>query len=140
LISTDGSELAGRGVDQGLALAKALGAKVTFVTVTDRLAYAGIDGGAGVLAYGELAAAQNEAAAEILAAAQAKAVSMGVEAETVYVEDAPAAEAIIDIAKTRDCSLIAMSSHGRRGISRLVLGSVAAEVLAGSPVPVLVVR
>ena len=65
---------------------------------------------------------------------------MGVEAETVYVENALPAEAIIETAKARNCSLIAMSSHGRRGLGRLVLGSVTSEVLANTSVPVLVVR
>ena len=47
---------------------------------------------------------------------------------------------ILDTAKAHGCSLIAMASHGRRGLGRLVMGSVTAEVLAHSPVPVLVVR
>ena len=65
---------------------------------------------------------------------------MGVEAETVHIENALPAEAIIQAAQARNCGLIAMSSHGRRGLGRLVLGSVTAEVLAHSPVPVLVMR
>jgi nucleotide-binding universal stress UspA family protein len=65
---------------------------------------------------------------------------MGLEAEAVYLENVLPAEAIIETAKARNCSLIAMSSHGRRGLGRLILGSVTSEVLAQSPVPVLVVR
>ena len=64
----------------------------------------------------------------------------GIEAETVYLEDAHAAEAIIETAKTHDCTIIVMSSHGRRGLGRLLLGSVTSEVLNHSSVPVLVVR
>jgi nucleotide-binding universal stress UspA family protein len=60
--------------------------------------------------------------------------------ETVHVADAQPAEAIIDVAKSRNCDLIAMGSHGRRGVGRLVLGSKTWEVVAHSEVPVLVVR
>lgn len=138
LISTDGSEVAQKGVDHGLTLAKGLGAKVTIITVAERLpVYAGFDG---TLAYDDYVAGQKEAAEKVLAATKAAAGRMGVEAETVYLENASPAEAIIETAKARNCSLIAMSSHGRRGLGRLVLGSVTSEVLANSSVPVIVVR
>lgn len=141
LISTDGSEVAQKGLDHGLTLAKGLGAKVTILTVTERLpAYAGIDGGLSAFPYEDYTASQKEAADKVLVAAKEAASRLGVEADTVYLENALPAEAIIETAKARNCSLIAMSSHGRRGLGRLVLGSVTAEVLAHSPVPVLVVR
>ena len=50
------------------------------------------------------------------------------------------AEGIIDIAKARGCDLILMASHGRRGLSRLVLGSQANRVVTQSTVPVLICR
>ncbi len=141
LISTDGSEVAQKGVDHGLTLAKGLGAKVTIITVTERLpVYAGFDGGLGAFVYDDYVAGQKEAAEKTLAVAKAAASRMGVEAETIYLENALPADAIIETAKARNCSLIAMSSHGRRGLGRLVLGSVTSEVLANSSVPVLVVR
>ena len=141
LISTDGSDVAQKGVDHGLTLAKGLGAKVTIITATERLpVYAGLDGGLSAFAYDDYAAGQKEAAEKVLAAAMEAAGRMGLEAETVYLENVLPAEAIIATAKARNCSLIAMSSHGRRGLGRLILGSVTSEVLAHSPVPVLVVR
>jgi nucleotide-binding universal stress UspA family protein len=85
-------------------------------------------------------AGQSEAASAVLAAAKAAADKMGVEAETLHVPNALPADAIIDVARTRHCSLIAMSSHGRRGLERALLGSQTSEVLTRSPVPVLVVR
>jgi nucleotide-binding universal stress UspA family protein len=48
--------------------------------------------------------------------------------------------AIIDIAAKKSCDLIVMASHGRRGISAVVLGSETAKVLTHSSIPVLVVR
>jgi nucleotide-binding universal stress UspA family protein len=139
LISTDGSEVAQRGVDQGLAFAKSLGAEVTIVTVSDRLpVVAGLEGGARVFA--EYVTAQSTAAAKLLSEIKDAARDMGVAADTVHISDVQPAEAIIATAKTHHCQLIVMSSHGRRGLRRLVLGSVASEVVAHSPVPVLVVR
>ncbi|MDP3173996.1 MAG: universal stress protein [Phenylobacterium sp.] len=144
LISTDGSEVAQKGLDHGLSLAKALGARVTIITVTEPvrvyydptgLAYARSVGG--LEAYADR---QKEEAVAILAAAKQSADKLGVSAETLHVSDAQPAEAIVEAAKSRDCSLIAMASHGRRGLNRLILGSKTSEVLAHSPVPVLVVR
>ncbi len=142
LISTDGSDVAQKGVDHGLSLAKNLGARVTIVTVTERFpTYVGVAGWAP--APSEMAAyetGQAEAADKVLAVAKAAADKMGVEAETLHVPNALPADAIIETAQARHCSLIAMSSHGRRGLERVLLGSQTSEVLARSPVPVLVVR
>lgn len=141
LISTDGSDVAQKGLDHGLTLAKGLGAKVTILTVTERMpVYYGLDTGAAAMAYDGYGASQRDAAQNTLTAAKAAATKMGVTADTVLLENALPAEAILETAKAHDCSLIAMASHGRRGLGRLMMGSVTAEVLAHSPVPVLVVR
>ncbi|MDZ4054366.1 MAG: universal stress protein [Phenylobacterium sp.] len=140
LISTDGSEIAQKGLDQGLGLAKSLGAQATIIAITERMpAYPGFEG-LNEVVYADFGAGQKEAAAKLLAGAKAAAERMGVKAETVLIENALPADAIVDVAKTRNCDLIAMASHGRRGVRRLVLGSVTSEVLAQSPVPVLVIR
>lgn len=142
LISTDGSEVAQKGVDHGLSLAKRLGARVTIITVTERLSgFAGI--GEWIPTPQEIAgyeAGQKKEADKILAGAKALADRMGVEAETLHIPGPVPADAIIETAQAKHCSLIAMASHGRRGLGRLLLGSQTAEVLARSPVPVLVVR
>jgi nucleotide-binding universal stress UspA family protein len=141
LISTDGSEIAQKGVDHGLALAKTLGAKVTIIMVAESLFnFVPGDGGLSATAYLEYTEYQREAAVKVLTSAKEAADHAGVEADTVLVESNLPAEAIVQTAKAGNCGLIAMSSHGRRGLSRLILGSVTSEVLANSPVPVLVVR
>jgi nucleotide-binding universal stress UspA family protein len=145
LISTDGSEVAQKGVDHGLSLAKNLGARVTIVMVTEQFpvpGYAGVAGGwiPGPEDMARYEASQKEAAQKVLGAVETAAKELGVAADIVHVPDAFPAEAIIEVAKARDCSLIVMASHGRRGLRRLVLGSQTWEVLANSPVPVLVVR
>lgn len=144
LIATDGSELAQKGVDHGLSLAKAIGAKVTIMNVTEP---APIFASAGM--YGPVATAEDivsyqkageEYGAKVLNAAKAQAEKLGVNAEAVHVEEMWAAEAINQIASDRRCDLIVMASHGRRGLGRLILGSQTVEVLTNSKVPVLVVR
>lgn len=65
---------------------------------------------------------------------------MGVTADAIYIEKMRAAEAIVDVAKEKNCTLIVMASHGRGGRSRLFLGSQTIEVLTYSPIPVPVVR
>lgn len=144
LLSTDGSELAQKGVDHGLALARNVGAKVTIVSVTEHLHISGgAVGGGWVPVPAEMEsyeAGRKEMAAQILADAKAAADREGVAAETLHIPDAHPAEAIIAAATSHACDLIVMASHGRRGIGRLLIGSQTAEVLAHSAVPVLVVR
>lgn len=141
LVCTDGSEVAQKGIDHGLDLAKAIDAKVTIITVMESLpAYIGSDGGLSAFAYQDYAAVQEKAAERILANAKQDADRVGVEAEILPLLNALPAEAIVETAKTHGCDLIVMSSHGRRGLRRLVLGSVTSEVLTSSPVPVLVAR
>ncbi len=144
LISTDGSQTAQKGVDHGLSLAKSLGARVTLVTVTEPFPFTASPSGLGwvpsktdVERYEEV---QKEYADGILNPAKEAAAKLGVEAAGLHVPDARPGEAIVDAAKAKDCSLIVMASHGRRGIGRLLLGSQTSEVLAHSAIPVLVVR
>ena len=68
-----------------------------------------------------------------------RAKEAGVACETVHASDFPA-EGIIATAKDKGCDLIVMASHGRRGLSKLILGSQATRVLALSTVPVLICR
>ncbi len=139
LIATDGSELAGRAVSTGLELAKALRAKVTAVTATEP--WSSMVTGEVALSFPihdyEKAAAEN--AARILSAVNETAGRAGVACETLHISDFPA-DGIVETAKARGCDLIVMASHGRRGLSKLILGSQASRVLALSPVPVLVCR
>jgi nucleotide-binding universal stress UspA family protein len=139
LIATDGSELAQKAVAAGLALAKGLKAKVTVVTATEPWSAMVIGEPALAFPIEEYEKAAAESAARILAGVSAAAKDAGVACETVHVSDFPA-EGIVATAKARGCDLIVMASHGRRGLSKLLLGSQALRVLALSTVPVLVCR
>lgn len=145
LIATDGSELAQKGVDHGLSLAKGLGARVTVLTATEPFPFrasAGVAAGwvPGPEDFARYEEGQQKHAEKLLAEVKAAADRMGVAAETVHAPDLRPAEAIVETAKARDCNLVVMASHGRRGLGRLLLGSQTSEVVTYSPVPVLVVR
>lgn len=143
LITTDGSELAQKGVEHGLALAAALKAHVTILTVTRPLPAeavrsalaAGVDD-----PVGRFDQQIDEAMKERFRLIEAQAKALGVDVELVHEIDDFPAEAIVRFAKLKSCDLIVMSSHGRRGAKRLILGSQTAEVVTHTEVPVLVVR
>jgi nucleotide-binding universal stress UspA family protein len=143
LIATDGSELATKGLEHGLAIAKRDNAQVTVVTVTEPWSLFEVTHEARqgrpdpVGHFEELAAA---AAKRILDGAAQRANAQGVPCKVVHVKDQHPAEGIVATAKDRGCDLIVMASHGRRGISRLLLGSQAYEVLSHTTVPTLIVR
>src|SRR5579871_372983 len=144
LLSTDGSDVARRGVEHGIALAKALNAKVIVITVTGSLP---VDYGSGHASgwmptkeeIDRFDAASKERASSVLDEARALAEQIGISAEFLHVPNAHPATAIIETAKSRGCDLIVMASHGRRGLRKLLLGSQTSEVLVNGSVPVLVV-
>ena len=145
LMSTDGSDVATKGVKHGIALAKALNAKATVITVTEPLA---VDYGSGHAGgwvpsqeeFDRFDAACKERAGKVLNEARAMAEQIGISAELLHIPNAHPASAIIETANSRGCDLIVMGSHGRRGLRKLFLGSQTSEVLANGSVPVLVVR
>jgi nucleotide-binding universal stress UspA family protein len=140
LLTTDGSDVARKGVEHGIALAKALNAKVTVIAVTEPLPGPASAWVPSEEMVGHFDAASKEHASKVLDEARALAKQSGVSAELLHVPNANPATAIINTAKSRGCDLIVMGSHGRRGLGKLVLGSETWEVLAGGSVPVLVVR
>jgi nucleotide-binding universal stress UspA family protein len=143
VIATDGSDLANKGVDHGLALAQALSAQVVIVTVTEpTVPIAASSEVAWVPAWDptELDQAKANAAANTLASAKDRAASTSVSVTTEHVVNPSPAEGIIQTAKKHNADLIVVASHGRRGIGRLLLGSQANAVVSQSDVPVLVVR
>ena len=145
LLSTDGSDLARKGVKHGIALAKALNAKATVITVTEPLPVAAYGNGHALgwvpsqEEFDRFDAACKESAGKVLDDARAMAEQIGISAELLHVPNAHPATAIIETAKSRGCDLIIMASHGRRGLRKLFLGSQTSEVLADGNVPVLVV-
>jgi nucleotide-binding universal stress UspA family protein len=144
LIPTDGSDLAEKAVSEGVKLAKALGARVTFLTVLAPLntlggyeqAFAGAPEPVRRQAIAFLEAESKAA----LARAAGRAREQGVSASEELVESPHAHEAIIETAQANEADLIVMASHGRGGAKAIVLGSVTQKVLSHTKLPVLVVR
>jgi nucleotide-binding universal stress UspA family protein len=79
-------------------------------------------------------------AEKVLGTVSATAKSSGVECQTLHTEHEHVYQAIIEAAGYRGCDLIVMASHGRRGVSAVVLGSETVKVLTHSKIPVLVYR
>ena len=141
LIPTDGSDLAERAVTHGLSLAKFVGAKVTVIIVEEPVPAVWWS-----VAKYQLADITTKCDEEIKKHAKSvldrvtnAAKQAGVPCDTVQVEDVQPYEAIIATATDRGCDLIVMASHGRSGLSAVVLGSVTNKVLTYTKVPVLVV-
>jgi nucleotide-binding universal stress UspA family protein len=140
LIPTDGSELAGKGVQHGIALAKRIGAKVTVLTVLPPFHVFTTDTQMLEDTPAQYKVRVQEHAAKTLGAVAQAAQASGVACEMVHVEHEHPYQAIIDTAEANGCDLIVMASHGRHGISAIVLGSETVKVLTHSKIPVLVHR
>ncbi|WJI15597.1 universal stress protein [Pseudoxanthomonas winnipegensis] len=143
LIAIDGSELSMRGLDHGLKLAAKLGSKVDILTVSEPWAGGMVDAQGWVVGYEsgpEYRAEREQAANAILQPALDQAEAMEVEAKPIHVLDRYAADGILETMAARGNDLVVMASHGRRCVTRVLLGSQTAEVLTRSTVPVLVVR
>jgi nucleotide-binding universal stress UspA family protein len=139
LIATDGSELAAKAVDAGLRLAKVHRAKVTTITVSEPWSMAGSSEGSVTVPFDAYEQAAAAAAADVLGSVRKLANQLDVDCVTAHIKNHPA-EGIVETAQGRGCDLIVMASNGRRGLSRLVLGSQAARVLTLSAVPVLICK
>ncbi len=139
LFPTDGSEITAKAMATALEMAKLCGAELCALAVKEPFPYSAIsemqpqppqeffD------AQDRIAGARLKLVTDAAAAAGVRCVSFALEASYPW-------EAILDQAKDQDCDLIVMASHGRRGVSALLLGSETQKVLTHSKLPVLVVR
>ena len=140
LIPTDGSALSAKAVDHGIAFAKSLDAKLTILTTTEPFHVFSTDPKVVTDTEPLYRKHAAEFAAKTLDAAAKAAKAAGVPCETIHLEEGFPYEAIIKTANAKHCDLILMASHGRRGVSALVLGSETTKVLTHSKIPVLVYR
>jgi nucleotide-binding universal stress UspA family protein len=140
LIPTDGSELARKAVEHGIALAKRIGAKVTGLTVLPPFHTFTTDTQMIEDTPAQYKIRAHDHAEIALGAVVRGAQAAGVASETIQVEHEHPYRAIIDIAEAKRCDLIVMASHGRHGITAMVLGSETIKVLTHCKVPVLVHR
>lgn len=140
LVAIDGSELARNALEQGIDLAKALNAKVTIVTVTEPWNASTVGDGMVIFPIEEYETKITQWALETLSNAAMVAADATMACETIHVKKFYPADGIIETAEQKQCDLIVMGSHGRRGLTRLLLGSQANHVVTHSTKPVLICR
>lgn len=140
LIPTDGSAASKSAIQNAVALAKEVGAKVTGLHVVPEFH---------IFTYQPemLEESRQQYASDSVAQAkkhlheiETEATEAGVEYDTTYVVNDSPYEVIIKTARDKGCDLIAMASHGRKGLKGLLLGSETQKVLTHSLIPVLVYR
>ncbi len=144
LVSTDGSKLSLKAVKTASRLAKELNAHLTAVHVVppympplygDPIGYVPV-----VIDPKEYKASVTRSAKRILAEAVGVAEALGVTCAQVIATDEHPWQAVLKTARSRKCDAIVMASHGRRGLSGLLLGSETIKILTHSKLPVLVCR
>lgn len=135
IVATDGSNIAGKAVSHGVDLAKALGSKLSAVTVTEPY-----DPVVANESHGDYNERSAEIAGDILSVVTSAAQAAGVECDDILVENRAPYEGVIEAAEKVGADLIVLGSHGRRGIEGLLIGSQANKLLTHTKIPALVVR
>jgi nucleotide-binding universal stress UspA family protein len=139
LFPTDGSDITAKALQSVLSLAKLTGAEIYALAVKEPFPYSAISEMQPVPPQEFFDAQERVATARVKAVADAAAAA-GLTCKSHTVEALHPWEAILDHGKAQGCDLIVMASHGRRGMSALLLGSETQKVLTHSTLPVLVVR
>jgi nucleotide-binding universal stress UspA family protein len=135
LIATDGSEIANKAMPHAIELAKALGAKLSAVTVAEPY-----DAVVAAESHGDYNERSAESAAEILSVVTSTAGAAGIECDVIHEQNRLPYEGVIEAAEKVGADLIVVGSHGRRGIEGLLIGSQTTKLLTHSKIPALVVR
>lgn len=139
LVPVDGSSTSRQSIEKAIAIAEAFKSEVTVIYVIDPYAFTGVGTD---FSYGQaeyLSAATAEAN-EAIEAAKKAFQDHGISVDASIVEGHAIYRGILETAESVNADLLIMGSHGRRGLEKLVLGSVTAQVLSHAHLPVLVVR
>jgi nucleotide-binding universal stress UspA family protein len=139
LVPTDGSDITSKAIETSIALAQSVGAQLYTISVKEPFPYSAISEMQPTPPQ-EFFDAQERIAAKRVQAVVDLSNAANVPCHAHTMEALHPWEAIIDHAKRMECDLLVMASHGRRGVSALLLGSETQKVLTHSKVPVLVVR
>jgi nucleotide-binding universal stress UspA family protein len=139
LVPTDGSGMSNQAVTAAIAFARACGASIVALSVVEPYSLVGTEGPMTLDLNAEMNQLQLAARQNVDRVAQ-QAQAAGLACDTVTSYSAMPHDEIIQVAQQKQCDLIFMASHGKRGMGRLVTGSVTQNVLAHSTIPVLVLR
>ena len=134
LVPTDGSTATGSAIDHAVELARTHDATLHALYVVDVGAYSSLEVGAEVVADG----LESEGQSAVDAVAD-RVADAGVDVETA-VETGVVHRAIVEYVADNDIDLVVMGTHGRTGVGRFLLGSVAEKVVRTAAAPVLTVR
>jgi nucleotide-binding universal stress UspA family protein len=142
LVATDGSALSTTAVRSAIELAAAVSAELVALYVVPRYPVSYFEGGI-TISVEDMARTEkqwSDKGQAVVDTVQQEAQAEGVKATGVVVQSDLVAESIIAAAAKHECDLVVMASHGRKGITRVLLGSETQHVLTHSTVPVLVLR
>jgi len=139
LVPTDGSDITMKAIDTAIGLARSLNARLYTISVKEPFPYSAISEMQPTPPQ-EFFDAQERIASARIKSVRDACVTAGIECEAHTVEALHPWEAIIEHAQRMECELLVMASHGRRGVTALLLGSETQKVLTHSKIPVLVVR
>lgn len=140
LIATDGSEIANKAVTHGVDLAKALGSKLSAVTVTEPYESVVVVETMVIIAPADYNKQCEDSAKKILSVVTSAANTAGIKCGVIHEQNRWPYEGIITAAEKVGADLIVIGSHGRRGIEGLLIGSQATKLLTHTKTPALVVR
>ncbi len=140
LVPVDGTPTAAQGLREAIELARDQKAQILLLHVVDEWRVAAGDIAAVNLDAG--AKALREAGAELLKQAEDRVREAGIRVQTALVEELgiPVGECVVQRARQWPADLIVCGTHGRHGMSRVLLGSSAEYIVRHAPVPVLLVR
>jgi nucleotide-binding universal stress UspA family protein len=140
LVPVDGSPTSNLGLSEAIKLAKLTGARLLLLHAVDIVAVSVTPEASAAMP--QLFDAMRDAGKELLARARSTVEAAGVPVETVLVDTLAGrvSDLVVDQAKNWHADLIVIGTHGRRGVSRVLMGSDAEQVVRMAPVPVLLVR
>jgi nucleotide-binding universal stress UspA family protein len=140
LVPLDGSATADRGFEEAVGLARATKASLLLLNVAESFPIAAEM--ASATTWQQVSDGLRQHGQDLVDRAHRTATDHGVPCEVSVVDSGTGrvADAIVAMARDAGCDLIVMGTHGRRGVTRMVLGSDAEAVLRATPVPVLLVR
>ena len=141
LVPIDGSPTSARGLQEAIKLAKLTGARLRLLHVVDQISFAsGME--AASMMTGEMLQLLREGGEQLLTKAQARVEKAGVRVDTVLCDNfaGRVCDLVIEQATAWRADLIVLGTHGRRGFSRLMMGSDAEMIVRLATMPVLLVR
>jgi len=142
LVATDGSDLSQKAVASAIDLAAACNAELLAFQAVPPYPISYFEGGIAIdgAEIERVESAWTESALSHVRAIAKAAADRGVKAQALTTRSDVVSNAVIAVAKDHHCDLIVMASHGRRGLSRMLLGSETQQVLTHASTAVLVVR